>query len=110
MVGDYRRTPQRAYDVILYANKGDRHVQKTSPDVIQIGMLDGAKRHHAAEKPVDLYVDLLSRSVSAGDVVLDPCCGAGPIFPAANRLGCFAIGIEFNPALATIATSRFEEK
>ena len=110
MVGDYRRMPQRSYDMILYAIKGDKHVKKTAPDSIQIPMLDGMRRHHAAEKPVDLYENLLSRSVTAGDVVIDPCCGAGPIFPAANRLGCFAIGIEANPELATISKTRLEEK
>jgi ParB/RepB/Spo0J family partition protein len=110
MIGDYRRTPQRSYDVILFATKGDRFVIKTAPDCIQIPMLDGGRRHHAAEKPVDLYENLLTRTVSAGATVLDPCCGAGPLFPAANRIGCLAIGIEADQGLANISMSRFEEK
>lgn len=110
MIGDYRRCPQRSYDMILYATKGDKFVKKTMPDSIVIPMLDGGKRHHAAEKPVDVYENLMARSVGAGDVVLDPCCGAGPLFPAANRIGCFAVGIEANMDLANISMSRFEEK
>jgi len=72
--------------------------------------MDGNLRRHAAEKPVDLYEDLLLRSAKPGNRVLDPCCGAGPIFPAANRLSLYATGIELDPNLGNISLSRFEEK
>jgi len=110
MIGDYKHIPQRAYDVILYCRKGDREVNMVRPDLVSIPMLDGNLRRHAAEKPVDLYFDLLSRSAKPGNRVLDPCCGAGPIFPAANRLSLYATGIELDSSLGNISISRFEEK
>ena len=110
MIGDYKHIPQRAYDVILYCRKGDREVNMVRPDLVSIPMMDGNLRRHAAEKPVDLYEDLLLRSAKPGNRVLDPCCGAGPIFPAANRLSLYATGIELDPNLGNISLSRFEEK
>jgi tRNA G10 N-methylase Trm11 len=40
----------------------------------------------------------LSWSATPGDTILDPCCGCGPIFPAATQFQCTAIGWELNPA------------
>lgn len=84
--------PQRQYDLILYAKKGDKPVTRLRSDVLiyppdpQLG--------HQAQKPVAAYMDLLSRSVRPGDSVLDPFAGSGTIFPAAHELKCLATGIE----------------
>ena len=40
--------------------------------------------------------------------MLDPCCGLGPIFPAANELSVNAIGIEIDAAAIGYATGRLE--
>lgn len=53
-----------------------------------------ANMNHNAQKPVALLVDLLSRSVTPGQKILDPFCGSGSIFPAAKKLGLLAHGIE----------------
>lgn len=96
--------PRRTYECILFASKGDRPVRCVKGDVISVPAVRDLK--HGAQKPVDLYVDLLGRSVIPGNVVLDTFAGSGTIFPAANRCKCRAIGIELNPAYANIATLR----
>jgi len=100
--------PRLCYEAILYAIKGDKETTKVAHDVIRIPAT--AKPRHAAEKPVDLYVELLSRSVKPGDKIIDPFCGSGPVFPAANRLHLTATGIELEQANIGIASERLEEK
>jgi len=98
--------PRRTYEAILYALKGDKPVRAVKPDVIRVSAVRDLK--HGAQKPVDLYVDLLSRSAVPGDTVLDPCAGSGTIFPAANQCKLKAIGMELSPANAAIARVRMD--
>lgn len=101
--------PRRTYETILYAIKGDKKILKPGAhDVIHCPSV-GSQRH-AAEKPVDLYCDLLSRSVRPGDRVLDCFAGSGPLFPAANRMSLEATGIELDETAYALALSRLEEK
>lgn len=99
--------PHRKYQCILYAVKGSKPVTKLYPDVI-VCASDPNLGHHA-QKPVALLVDLLRRSISPGDLVLDPFCGSGSIFPAAHSLKCIATGMEVDPASAGIAMKRMGE-
>jgi DNA modification methylase/ParB-like chromosome segregation protein Spo0J len=98
--------PRYTYECILYAHKGDKPVTLVAPDVITIRTLTRQRR--GAEKPAALYHNLLARSVHPGDTVLDPCCGLGPIFPAANELSCKAIGLEIDEAAIGYASGRLE--
>ena len=88
--------PQRKYQVCLYAVKGDKPVTRIYSDVMTYGSDENL--NHPAQKPVDLYIDLLRRSVVPGNVVIDPFAGSGTIFPAAHAMKCKAIGIEQNTA------------
>ncbi|MGH9438910.1 MAG: DNA methyltransferase [Terriglobia bacterium] len=99
--------PQRKYQLILYAVKGGRNVTKIYPDLVTIPS-DANPGHHAA-KPVALYQDLLRRSVAPGDRVLDPFCGSGPVFPAAQEEKVLATGVELMPEAYAIAAKRLEE-
>jgi site-specific DNA-methyltransferase (adenine-specific) len=99
--------PQRKYQLILYAVKGDRRVTRIYPDVIEIPS-DPNPGHHAA-KPVALYRNLLIRSTSPGDSVLDPFCGSGPVFPSAHAEKVLATGIERDEAACAISAKRLEE-
>jgi site-specific DNA-methyltransferase (adenine-specific) len=101
MLPDPKKGPRRSYETILFAIKGDKEVQLVANDVLSIPMVSDPKR--AAEKPADLYYDLLRRSVLPGDSVLDPFCGSGPIFPAAKRLRLKAVGIEKDPVAQGMA-------
>lgn len=98
--------PQRQYDFILYAVKGKRQVTRLYPDVL-IYRPDPQLDHHA-QKPVALYEDLLRRSVQAGDSVLDPFAGSGPILPAAFNLKCKATALEIDPAAYAICVKRLQ--
>jgi site-specific DNA-methyltransferase (adenine-specific) len=99
--------PRRTYECIMFASKGDKMVCAVKADVIAISGVRDLK--HGAQKPVALYVDLLSRSVVPGDTVLDTCAGSGTIFPTANQLKVRAIGIELDEHNANIARIRMNE-
>lgn len=96
--------PQRKYETILYAVRGEMLVTKLAGDLVTYAP-DG-NLGHQAQKPVDLFRDLLSRSVRPGMKVLDPFCGTGTIFPAAHALSAIATGIELDPGFFAIAAGR----
>ena len=99
--------PQRKYELILYARKGDRPVNFMAGDVLTFPA--DANLGHSAQKPVGLYHELLRRSARPGDSVLDPFAGTGPIIPAADALKCRATAIERDPVAYGIATKRLED-
>lgn len=100
--------PRRTYECILFARKGDKRVTAVYNDVITIS--PDAQPVHPAQKPADLYCNLLKRSCAPGDHVLDPFCGRGTIFIAANRLSLYATGIEKSPATYGLALKSLEQK
>lgn len=101
------RGPQRKYETIFYCVKGKRPTLKMGGDVLDYSA--DQNLGHAAQKPVALYRDLLSRSCLPGDSVFDPFCGTGPIFPAAHELRLKATGIEKDTASYGIAVRRIED-
>lgn len=96
--------PQRKYECILFAVKGDRRVNKVSGDVLLFN--PEANLGHQAQKPVALFEELLKRSIKPGDQVVDLFCGTGTIFPAAQAVKCFATGVEQDAAACGIAATR----
>jgi site-specific DNA-methyltransferase (adenine-specific) len=99
--------PQRKYELILYANKGSKPVTRIYPDLITYTADENLG--HNAQKPVALIKDLLNRSCSPGDSVLDPFCGSGPVFPAGNDLKVKVIGIEIDPAAYALCLKRLDQ-
>lgn len=89
------------YDAILFARKGDKKVTAGFRDVINIQQQTNLK--HPAGKPIELYIELLKRSVYPGDRVADFYCGSGPIFHAATALQCQAYGWEDHPKYYAMA-------
>lgn len=104
MLGDSLHGPRKSYETILFASRGNKVVQGVYLDVIIENPSDASL--HAAAKPVAVYDNLLRRSCVPGDRVLDPCCGSGTIFPAANRRRVVATGIELSPTHGALAGSR----
>ncbi len=100
--------PRFCYEAILFASKGNKPVLKTGRDVLAIPT--PAKSFHAAEKPVDLYSELIARTVEPGGLILDPFCGSGTIFPAATRQAVKAIGIEKEKEHYNTALTRLNEE
>lgn len=100
--------PRGCYEAILYAIKGEKKVEKVAPDVICVNQ--STKTLHPANKPADLYAELLSRSTIPGQSVIDLFAGSGPIFPASNKLGLIATGIEVSEKYYSMALSRISEE
>lgn len=98
--------PRYSYEAILFASKGSRRTLKVDNDVIQVS--GDAKLLHGAQKPVDLYSNLLARSCLPGNSVLDPFGGSGPILPAASAARCRATYIELLPENYATAVSRLD--
>lgn len=99
--------PRRVYELILYAFKGNKPVRKVASDVLPFP--PDQNLNMAAQKPVGLYQELLSRSCLPGDRALDPFAGTGPILPAAHNLKVRATAIELNPQSYGIAAGRLKE-
>lgn len=96
--------PRRTYEAVLYAIKGAKRVRGVYSDLVAIPNL--RQKLHAAQKPVELYANLLQRSCSIGDRVLDPFAGSGTILPAANLLKLVATAIEQDPAAYNLCQAR----
>lgn len=96
--------PRRQYETILYAIKGQRPVTGIYSDVIPCRLEENLG--HGANKPVELYVDLLKRSTRPGDTVLDAFAGSGTIFPASHHCKLYATGLELNPEYYGISVRR----
>lgn len=98
--------PRRQWEMILYAIKGKKLTNGIYSDVLTT-MAD-PNMSHGAQKPVALYLELLKRSVKAGDVVLDPFAGSGTIFAAAHQFKVKAVGIELNPEYYGLCLQRLQ--
>jgi DNA modification methylase/ParB-like chromosome segregation protein Spo0J len=99
--------PHRTYETILYAMKGNRETNRMGNDVLEFGVDKNVG--HNAQKPVALFTELLARSARPGDKVLDPFCGSGTIFAAADSLQCYATGIELDDSFYGLAAKRLGE-
>jgi len=99
--------PQRKFETILYAVKGKRPVLKMLGDVLDYG--PDANAGHAAQKPVALLQDLLSRTCLPGNTVFDPFVGSGSTIVAAHSLKCIATGIEIDTASYGIVVDRISK-
>lgn len=102
---------QRSYEALLFAVKGRRElVAPGGADVLEnIERVARGTKLHAAEKPVALYQHLLRLSAYPGDIVLDPCCGSGTVFPAADALNLRAIGFELDDTYHKLASARLQQ-
>jgi site-specific DNA-methyltransferase (adenine-specific) len=96
--------PQRRYEIILYAVKGDKPIERIAGDVLSYSPDDNLG--HAAQKPAPLFIDLLSRSARPGMHIFDPFCGTGTTLAAAAEMRCFSTSIELDPASYAIAAQR----
>jgi len=100
--------PRRAYELVLYAQRGGKPVTAIFPDVFDTSLTEG-NLGHGAQKPVDAFVNLLKRSVRPGDHVLDAFGGSGTTLVAAHQLACRATVIERDSGHYGIAVKRLAE-
>lgn len=83
-----------AWEAILYAKKGRRHVNYRRNNVLSFHRVDKDAMIHPTQKPVDLLQELMKVSSVKGDFVVDPFSGAGSTAVAAHQLGRIGLGIE----------------
>lgn len=96
--------PRYTYEAIMFFSRGGKRVTGVYPDVLRYRVdLD---LMHGAQKPIALYSDLLVRSCTVGDSILDPTAGSGTIIPAADLNGCLATAIEVSAPYYNICLSR----
>lgn len=98
--------PQRKWEIILYAMKGRKPVNKIYPDYMET--LGDDNLGHGAQKPVSMYLNLLTRSVVPGNRVLDPFAGTGTLALACHELKCYATMVEQDENYYGIALKRLE--
>ena len=108
MLPSYQYGPRKTYECILYANRGKKILEKVDHDVINIPQ--ASDLDFAAQKPVELYTNLLARSCKPGDHVLDNFAGRGTIFKAAKALSLYATGIEEKPNQLDMCQQAMEEE
>lgn len=85
--------PKNTYECILFANKGNRPTLRTGNDVI-LASKPSSEESRPGGKPPAVYYELMLRTMRPGDLALDPFCGTGPVFPAANALKAQAVGYD----------------
>jgi len=80
--------PGRSYEPIAYARKGSKDLAEQGvPDVISTpSPSPSLKDIHPSAKHPEVYRNLLSRSASPGDTILDPMAGSGMAGVAAESL------------------------
>lgn len=97
----------RRYECILFAQKGGRKLSKSGSDVFTYPAVKD--KIYAAQKPIELLVDILSLSFYSGEHVLDPCCGSGSIYRAAKLAKLRVTGIELNPLAVGLSKAAIGE-
>lgn len=100
------RGPQRKYELILYATKGNKKTTKVAPDLISFRK-DSAVGH-PAQKPVELLKELLSRSALPGHKVLDAFAGSGATLEACYSMMLDCVGLELDPTHYGTALKRIQ--
>lgn len=101
--------PRRTYELIIYARKGAKQVINVGAhDVIKVNNHQ-ADKDHAAQKPVELYKELLVRSAFPGSLVLDPFAGSAPLISAAEERDCIATCFELNKTAFGQAVERLSQ-
>ena len=96
--------PQRHYECILYAVKGERKTLWMRGDVLVYPT--DPNLGHNAQKPIALLKDLLGRSALPGQRVLDPFMGSGSTAIACHELQLYCTGLEILQTHYGLAVSR----
>ncbi|KKN39249.1 hypothetical protein LCGC14_0745320 [marine sediment metagenome] len=106
-MGDLKGNWASQYEEIIFAVKGRHLLRNGRPsNVLFADRIAAQAMAHPTEKPAALMRQLIEASTSPGDLILDPCCGVGPVLVAAEQTGRRAIGIEINPQFCDEAERR----
>lgn len=96
------------HELILHASKGTPCIaDKGTGDVLRFRR--DANSDHPSPKPVGLMRQLIQVVTEPGDLIIDPCMGAGATLIAARQLGRRAIGIEIEAGHVDTAIRRLSQ-
>jgi len=98
-----------AYESIFYARRGTPMLYEDMPDVFSYSRVATQRRIHIAERPLELYKDLIRVSTIPGATVFDPTFGSGASLEAALALGRKAIGFEYSEAHCARVLERLKD-
>jgi site-specific DNA-methyltransferase (adenine-specific) len=105
--GDLAGNFGNKFEVILFLTKGRHQRQgKRLTNVWECPRVSHKKAIHPTKKPVELYRRAIEFSSRPGDLVIDPCCGSGPIGPAATETGRQFIGFDVDPKMIALSQRR----
>ena len=99
LVGEKPGAACRWFDTTNRVENIVRHIPKIIPQAAD----------HPTPKPEELVTFFLKLHARAGDLVLDPFCGAGTTLVAAKQFGCRAIGCEIDEAWCEAAARRLAQ-
>ena len=97
--GDLDAQYGKAYEFIIYANKGRAPFQPDVPryeDIWRFGKVSGKGQIHQNQKPTDLLSRIIRQHTAEGDLILDPFAGSCSTAVAAHRLKRDFIGFEID--------------
>lgn len=113
-MGDLTGAYSNRYEVIIFAQKGRRPLNKVDgksrhDDIFKFPKISPVKLRHSHEKPEALIKFLMDKSSNKGDIVLDPFCGSGTTAAVAKKNRRHFITTEVDAELTQIAKDRLEE-
>ncbi len=95
--GDLEHTWGNRHELVIFATKGKRKINKRKADIIQMPRLSSDKMIHPTQKPEQLIKELLEVSAQPSDTVCDPFMGSGSTIKAIKEYGNLNyIGIELD--------------
>lgn len=87
----------RSWEPFLYIRKGSAQIVKQGRlDSFDYPGVPQGKKRHAAEKPVNLMVDIFATFVMPDSKIWDPFTGSGNAILAANNIQCICSGYDLS--------------
>lgn len=96
------------YEPCFYARRGEAQLRKPGASSM-MRHKPGDNKVHPTEKPMELYIDMLSKFVSSGMLVVSPFLGSGNVIMAAEELGCRCVGFDSNQRYKDAFVARLSE-
>lgn len=99
------------FEPILYGWKGEpRKLKSPGYCVLHFDNIQGGKKTHPAEKPIDLISYLIDQSSIEGETVLETFSGSGVTLDACLRMNRRGVGFELSEKWFELAVERLVNK
>ena len=107
-MGDLEGAYAQQYEMIIFAEKGRRHLNgDRNTDILEFDRVANLK--HPTEKPVPLLKFIIEKSTLEGETVFDPFMGSGSTCVAAKKLNRKYIGIEIDEQWYKLAQENIDK-